>query len=177
MSIRPSSALLVVLICAAPPLLAQQPSTPPTELRQLSLFVGTWTCSGQMFANDGSPGFATTGTGHGERAVRDHWVEFAFDATGPSGTPPYSVAGFFGYDARKKQFVQTIVDIAGIYQPSFSTGWKDDTLSFEARVEGTTAVRDVFVRKGPRAFSHFTEIQGADGKWVKPEAEECRVTP
>ena len=41
MFIRLSSALLVALVCATPPLLAQQSSTPPTELRQLSLFVGS----------------------------------------------------------------------------------------------------------------------------------------
>ncbi len=177
MSIRASSALLAILVCAAPPLLAQQPSSPPTELRQLSLFVGAWQCSGQMFAGGGTPGFVTKATGHGESAVRDHWVEFAFDATGPSGTPPYSVAGFFGYDMGRKQFVQTIVDIDGVYQPSFSTGWNDDTLAFQATSGGTAAMRDVFVRKGLRAFSHFTEVQGPDGKWMKAEVDECRVTP
>lgn len=176
MFIRLSSALLVALVCATPPLLAQQSSTPPTELRQLSLFVGSWQCSGQMFANGSDPAFATRGTGYGERAVGDRWVRFAYDATGPSGTPPYSVAGFFGYDVGKKQFVQTIVDISGTYQPSFSTGWRGDTLSFEARMDGPIVVRDVFVRKPPSVFIHFTQLQGPDGRWVKPEEEECRLT-
>ena len=113
-----------------------------------------------MFANGSDPAFATRGTGYGERAVGDRWVRFAYDATGPSGTPPYSVAGFFGYDVGKKQFVQTIVDISGTYQPSFSTGWRGDTLSFEARMDGPIVVRDVFVRKASQRIHTFHPASG-----------------
>ena len=181
MDIRPSStALLVALVCVAPPLLAQQPSSPPAELEQLSLFVGTWKCSGQMLGDGSHPAHPTSGAGRGARAVGDSWVRFAYDEAGGSGATPYSVAGFFGYDAGRKQFVQTIVDNYGGYLPSFSEGWRGDTLTFEGKIDAPgqnpTVVRDTFVRKGPHAFLHFTQIRTSDGTWIKPGEEDCRVT-
>ena len=86
------------------------------------------------------------------KAVAGHWIQFAYEERKTTANPtPYSIAGYMGYDGSKKQFVQTTVDNYGSYGPSFSDGWKSDTMTFEGSstdADGKSmAVRDHFVRK------------------------------
>jgi hypothetical protein len=179
MNSRTQAILLLALACATPPLFAQDTSGPPTELSQLSVFVGDWQCTGQIFARGSRPGHATAAVGHATKAVGGHWIQFAYEERKTAANrTPYSVAGYMGYDASKKQFVQTTVDNTGSYSPGFSDGWKGDTITFEGSTSASDGksrlVRDHFVRKD-HAFVHFSEGQGPDGKWFKPDEETCHV--
>ena len=111
------------------------------------------------------------------KAVAGHWIQFGYEERKTTANPtPYSIAGYLGYDGSKKQFVQTTVDNYGSYGPSFSDGWKSDTMTFEGSSTGadgkSMAVRDYFVRKGSSGFVHFSE--GRHG-WFKPDEETCRL--
>lgn len=114
------------------------------------------------------------------KAVAGHWIQFGYEERKTTANPtPYSIAGYLGYDGSKKQFVQTTVDNYGSYGPSFSDGWKSDTMTFEGSSTGadgkSMAVRDYFVRKGSSGFVHFSEGRGPDGEWFKPDEETCRL--
>ncbi|HET8834365.1 MAG TPA: DUF1579 family protein [Gemmatimonadales bacterium] len=177
---RTQAIMLLALSCATRPLLAQGTSGAPVELSQLSNFVGNWQCTGQMFARGSRPGHATGAVGHGSKALDGHWIQFAYEERKTAANPrPYRIAGYMGYDASKKKFVQTTVDNYGSYGPSFSDGWQGDTMTFEGTGETadgkSMAVRDHFVRKGQHAFVHFSEGQGSDGKWVQPDQETCNL--
>ena len=179
---NPRTCTLVALALSCVPALAAQsgPPTPPAELSQLSTFVGNWQCTGQIYARDSHPGHATAATGRGMKAAGGHWIQFAYEEHKTSAnSAPYSIAGFFGYDGSKKQFVQTVVDNYGSYGPSYSDGWKSDTMMFAGSSPAgdgkSVPVRDYFVRKGRDGFVHFSEGQGPDGKWRKPDEETCRL--
>jgi hypothetical protein len=180
MNSRTQTALLLALAFSTPPLLAQGTAGPPAEVSQLSTFVGDWQCTGQILAKGSRPAHATAAEGHGMNALGGHWMEFSYKEKKTSANPtPYNVAGYMGYDAMKKQYVQTIVDNYGSYGPSFSDGWKNDTLTFEGSTNTSDGkamlMRDHFVRKGGNGFVHFTEGQGPDGKWSKPDEETCHL--
>jgi len=171
---------VLALSCATGPLSAQEASKPPAELSQLSSFVGDWQCTGQILARNSRPGHATAAVGHGTKGLDGHWIQFAYEERKTAANPtPYRIAGYMGYDASKKKFVQTIVDNSGFYGPSFSDGWRGDTLTFQGASQTadgkSVAVRDNFVRKGRHAFVHFSEGQGPDGTWFKPDEETCRL--
>jgi Protein of unknown function (DUF1579) len=171
--------VLLVISCATRALSAQEDPGSPAELSQLSAFVGDWQCTGQVFARGSRPGHATAAAGHAANAIDGHWLQFAYAERKTSANPtPYHVAGYMGYDASRKQFVQTTVDNYGHYGPSYGDGWKGDTLTFEGTdtLDGRSRlVRDQFVRKGRHAFVHFSEAQGPDGGWLKPDQETCKL--
>lgn len=115
------------------------------------------------------------------KALGGHWIQFAYEERKTSANAtPYSIAGYMGYDGSRKKFVQSIVDNYGAYGPSFSDGWKSDTIIFEGASTDaggkSMPVRDYFVRKGPGAFVHFSEGRAADGKWFKPDQETCHLS-
>lgn len=172
--------VLLAISCATQVLSAQEISA-PTELSQLSAFVGNWQCTGQIFARGSRPGHATAAVGHATNAVDGHWLQFAYEERKTSANPkPYRIAGYMGYDASRKKFVQTTIDNYGSYGPSFGDGWQGDTLTFEGTSDvggKPTLVRDHFVRKGRHAFVHFSEAQASDGGWIKPDEETCQLTP
>lgn len=177
---RTQAIVLLALFCATRALSAQESYVPPAELGQLSTFVGSWQCTGQIFARASHPGHATTAVGHGMKALGGHWIQFSYEERKTSANPtPYSIAGYMGYDASQKKFVQTPVDNYGSYGPSFSDGWKSDTMRFDGSSTGpdgkSMAVRDYFVRKGRNTFVHFSEGQAADGKWFQPDEETCHL--
>ena len=179
MNPRTQAVALLVLSCATRALSAQEASGPPAELSQLSSFVGSWQCTGQILARGSKPGHVTTAAGHAMKAAAGHWIQFSYEELKTSANPtPYSIAGYMGYDASKKQFVQTTVDNYGSYGPSFSDGWKGDTIIFEGSTNDADGksmlVRDHFVRKD-HAFVHFSESQGPDKKWVQPDEETCHL--
>jgi hypothetical protein len=179
MNSRTHAIALLALLSGARALSAQDRSGPPAELSQLSSFVGNWQCTGQTFARDSRPGHATAAVGHASNVVDGRWIQFSYEERKTGANPtPYRIAGYMGYDASKKKFVQTTVDDYGDYGPSFSEGWKGDTMTFEGTtdVDGKSIVgRDHFVRKGSRAFEHFSEVQSPDGKWFKPDEETCKL--
>jgi Protein of unknown function (DUF1579) len=177
---RTQAIVLLALSCATRSASAQETSKPPAELSQLASFVGNWQCTGQMLARGSRPGHATVAVGHAAKAVDGRWIQFAYEERQTAGNrTPYRIAGYMGYDTGKKKFVQTTVDNSGYYGPSFSDGWQGDTMTFEGTsgaADGKSmAVRDHFVRKGRHAFVHFSEGQGPDGKWFKPDEETCKL--
>jgi hypothetical protein len=176
---RTQALALLALLSGARALSAQETSGPPAELSQLSSFVGNWQCTGQLFPRESRKGHATEAAGHASKAVDGRWIQFSYEERKTAANPtPYHVTGYMGYDASKKQFVQTIVDNYGTYGPSFSQGWKGDTMMFEGTSEANGKPilgRDYFVRKGQHAFVHFSEAQAADGKWLKPDEETCNL--
>jgi hypothetical protein len=172
MNPRPRTVVLLALLFAPRALPAQGTPKPPAELSQLSTFLGSWQCTGQIFARDSRPGHGTTAAGHGMKALGGQWVQFAYQERKTSVNPtPYSVAGYMGYDASKKKFVQTVVDNYGSYGPSFSDGWKSDTITFDGsttNAEGKSmAVRDYFVRKGRRTSMPSAAVS-VIGPWFWP---------
>jgi hypothetical protein len=179
MNSRTQAIAVLALLSGARALSAQEPSGPPAELSQLSSFVGNWQCTGRDFPRDSRPGHATAAVGHASKAADGHWIQFSYDERKTDANPtPYHIAGYMGYDTGKKKFVQTTVDNYGDYGPSFSDGWKGDTITFEGTtdVNGKSIVgRDYFVKKGQHAFVHFSEGRAADGKWFKPDEETCKL--
>lgn len=178
MNFRMQALLSLAVACAASPLFAQDPP-PPAELSQLSSFIGNWQCTGQLFAKGSRPGHVTVAVGHATKTVGGHWLQFGYEERKTAANPtPYRIAGYMGYDASKKKFVQTIVDNYGSYGPSFSEGWQGDTIMFEGSsdVNGKSMLgRDYFVRKGQHAFVHFAEARDSVGKWLKPDEETCNL--
>lgn len=180
MSPRTHAMLLLAFVCATQALSAQETPKAPAELGQLSSFLGTWQCNGQIFARDSRPRHATAAVGHATTAVGGHWMQFAYEERQTTANPaPYSVAGYMGYDASTKRLVQTIVDNYGNYSPAFSDGWNGDTLLFEGSTRAADGkrmlVRDYFVRKGNNDFVHFSESQAPGDQWLKPDEETCHV--
>ncbi len=179
MNRRMEAIVLLAFSCVTQPLFAQETPVPPAELRQLGTFLGTWQCTGRNFAQGSRPEHPTAAVGQATKVVDGHWIQFGYEERKTSANPtPYRIAGYMGYDVSKKKFVQTTVDNYGTYGPSFSDGWKGDTITFEgtSTADGkSTPVRDHFVRKGQHAFVHFSEGQGPDGKWFQPDEETCQL--
>jgi len=156
---------------------APGPVAAPAELGQLDYFVGTWICSGKTEANPAGAEHATTATVRATRAVGGRWIHISYDENKTAANPmPYHAGVYIGYDAGRKQFVESCVDAMGGYCTQSSSGWSGDVMVFEGTANGmgeASGARDTFTRKAPNEISHQAEMQGADKKWVKTDEEHC----
>ena len=104
MNPRIQTIVLLVLSCAARALSAQE-SRGTGRAEPAPTFVGSWQCTGQIFARDSRPGHATAAVGHATKAVHGHWIQFAYEERKTTANPtPYGIAGYMGYDGSKKKF-------------------------------------------------------------------------
>ncbi|HVO52404.1 MAG TPA: DUF1579 family protein [Thermoanaerobaculia bacterium] len=169
-----------LLVVAAPLALSQDkpaaPPKPPKEMSQLSVFLGSWTCTGKGLATPMSPEHATEAKLGVAHVLDGYWVVFHYDETKTAANPmPYHAAGFMGYDPGEKVFLERCHDNYGGFCNQTSKGWVGDVLTFEGpgSMGGEKmAFRDIFTKKGADLV-HAGEMQGPDGKWMKTDEETC----
>ncbi|HEV2268734.1 MAG TPA: DUF1579 family protein [Steroidobacteraceae bacterium] len=174
-----SSALYAAVACAASLLSvgsAGAKDTMPSQLDQLSGFLGDGACTGNLLIK---PGHRTTGKYHGEKVLGDHWIVVRYDEDAtPSNSKPYHVAQYFSYDAKAGHFVDVVLDSSGAsYATGTSSGWQGDVITFEnsgLASAGHFVVRDVFTRQGTNVGSHTGYQRDETGKWVKTDHETCK---
>ncbi len=155
---------------------ADAPPGPPKELSQLSSFLGHWTCKGKAFATPFGPEHETEAKVSFSKQLGGYWLLFHYDETKTAKNPmPYGAAGFWGWDAADKVYVERCHDNFGGSCNATSKGWVGDVLTFEGpgSMGGEKMmVRDVFTKKGADVV-HSGEMQGKDGKWMKMDEETC----
>ena len=171
---------IAALVLMPLPLLAKDAPAPPAappELAQVAFFEGTWNCTGKAFASPMGPEHATVATVHGAKAVGGMWVHLTYDENKTAANPmPFHVGVYMGYDAAKKTFVQSCVDVFGGYCMQSSSGWNGDTMKFEGTGNAggkQTGARDTFTKKGASQVTHLGEMQGDDKQWIKTDEETC----
>lgn len=173
------SILCIAVACAAPLLglhQAQAQDAIPSQLDQLSGFLGEGTCTGNFMVQSGH---ATSARYHGEKALGNHWVVIRYDEeTTSSNSRPYHVAQYFSYDAEAGHFVDVMFDNSGeSYGAGSSSGWQGDAITFENTdfTSGSHSLfRDVFTRHGATVISHTGYQRDKSGKWVKIDEEICK---
>lgn len=171
-----AAALSTVLALAPAVRAADAPPAPAKELGQLSVFLGDWTCKGRTFATPMGPEHETEARVGFTKQQGGFWYVFHYDETKTAANPlPFHAAGFWGWDAGQKAFVQHCHDSFGGSCVSTSKGWIGDVLTFEGT--GTmggekSGVRDIFTKKGADIV-HAGEMQGKDGKWIRTDEETC----
>lgn len=171
--------LCLAITCAAPLLgcgVAVAQEMPPTQLAELSGFLGAGTCTGNLVAKPGHP---STGRFHGEKVLGDHWVVIRYDEDATaSNSRPYHVTQYFSYDAKAGRFVDVLLDNSGeTYSTGTSSGWQGDAITFENTdfTSGSHPLfRDVFTRRGAEVISHTGYERDKSGKWVKVDEEVCK---
>lgn len=149
----------------------------PSQLDQLSGFLGEGTCTGNLLAAK-SP-HATSATYHSEKTLGDHWIVVRYDEeAGSANSKPYHVVQYFGYDAKAGHFVDVLLDNSGgSYAAGASSGWQGDVLTFENTdfTSGSHPLfRDVFTRRGGLVFSHTGYERDKKGKWIRTDHETCK---
>jgi hypothetical protein len=178
---KPTSSTLYSFLACASSLLclgtAGAQNTLPSQLDQLSGFLGRGTCTGNFMAAK-SP-HATRATYQGEKALGEHWIVVRYDeGATPSNSHPYHVAQYFNYDARAGHFVDVLLDSSGgSYAAGTSKGWQGDVITFENTnfTSGTHPLfRDVFTRRGGLVISHTGYVRDKKGKWMKTDHEACK---
>lgn len=176
------STLCLALACAAPllgPGQAMAQNMAPSQLGQLTGFLGDGTCTGNLLAAK-SP-HTTSGRYHSEKTLGDHWIMVRYDEeTTSSNSRPYHIAQYFSYDAKAGHFVDVLLDNSGeSYGAGTSSGWQGDVITFENTVlasGGHYVFRDVFARRGTQVISHTGYQRDKSGKWVKTDHEVCKRT-
>lgn len=176
-----SSTLHLAIVCASTLLCigcmgsAAARDALPSQLDQLSGFLGDGTCTGNVVAKPGHP---SRGRFHGEKTLGNHWVVIRYDEDATaSNSRPYQVAQYFSYDAKAGHFVDVLLDNSGeIYSTGTSSGWQGDAITFENTdyTSGSHALfRDVFTRRGGEVVSHAGYERDKSGKWIKVDEETC----
>lgn len=182
MRLRSNHAVLAALFALiAPFALAEDkpapPPKPPKEMSQLSVFLGSWTCTGKGLATPMGPEHATEAKLGAAHVLDGFWVVFHYDETKTAANPmPYHAAGFMGYDPGDKVFLERCHDNMGAFCNLTSKGWVGDVLTFEGpgSMGGQKmALRDIFTKKSAVEIVHAGEAQGPDGKWMKTDEETC----
>lgn len=176
------SAFYAAIACASSLLClgtAGAQDTLPSQLDQLSGFLGDGTCTGHLLATK-SP-HSTSGKYHSEKLLADHWVVVRYDEdTTASNSRPYHVVQYFGYDSKSGRFVDVVLDSSGSsYGAGSSTGWQGDVMTFEnmdATGGSNGLFRDVFTRHGTKVLSHAGYWRDKQGKWNKADEEICTRT-
>jgi hypothetical protein len=177
---RPIRLTFCLAIACAAPLLGQRlavaQDTLPSQLAELSGFLGDGTCTGNMPMQ---PGHSSTGKFHGEKVLGDHWVVIRYDEDATaSNSRPYHVTQYFSYDAKGGRFVDVLLDNSGeTYSTGTSSGWQGDAITFENTdfTSGSHPLfRDVFTRRGTQVISHTGYARDKSGKWVKSDEEVCK---
>lgn len=165
------AALLALL---ALPVFAQ--SQPDPMLRQLDWFAVDYKCTGIAFATPMAPEHATRATVAGSWTLDGRWVRFTYaEKKTPQNPKPFSVSGFFGYDAEIRKLVIGAVDNMGGYATGASDGWNGDTIVFTGPWHlGTQTVnaRDTFTKTGSNKMTHTGELE-MNGKWITLAKDEC----
>jgi hypothetical protein len=180
---RITSSLLAALVCTSASLAVHNASAQtagtPSQLDQLSAFIGDGKCAGHVMAMEKNPGHASVGHVHGEKTLDGNWIVIHYDEVQTTeNKKPYHVVQYFGYDTKKKQFTSVVLDNSGTsYGTGISSGWKDDTFTVDntTSVDGKNAsYRDVFTRKGASELSHAGTMRDKNGKWIKTDEETCQ---
>lgn len=179
---KPTSSALYAAIACASSLLYLGPASAqdamPSQLDQLSGFLGDGTCTGNFLAAK-SP-HATSARYHAEKALGDHWIAVRYDEESTaSNSRPYHVAQYFSYDPKAGHFVDVVLDNSGeSFGAGISSGWQGDVLTFENTdsTSGTHSLfRDVFMRRGATVVSHTGYMRDKNGKWIKTDHEVCKM--
>ena len=179
---KPTSSALCAAIACVSSLLYLGPAAAqdsiPTQLDQLSSFLGDGACTGNLLMK---PGHQTTAKYHGEKVLGGHWIVVRYDEdASPSNSRPYHVAQYFSYDTKAGHFVDVLLDNSGTnYAAGSSSGWQGDVITFENTVltnTGKYVFRDVFTLDGTRVGSHTGYERDKNGKWVKTDHETCKRT-
>ena len=177
---KPNASHLYAAIACASSLLslgtAGAQDKAPSQLGQLSSFLGDGTCTGNLLATK-SP-HETGATYHGEKTLGDRWVVVRYDeGATSSNSRPFHVAQYFTYDPKARRFVDVEVDNAGESGTGTSSGWQGDVITFENTASGSHDLfRDVFTRRGGLVVSHTGYERDKDGKWIKTDHEVCKRT-
>lgn len=177
---KPISALYAAIACASSLLYlgpASAQDAMPSQLDQLSGFLGDGTCSGHLLA--GKSPHSTSAKYYGEKTVGDRWIMIRYDeAATSSNSRPYHVAQYFSYDPDARHFIDVVLDNSGgSYGAGTSSGWQGNVITFENTVVtsgGRYIFRDVFTRRGAKVGSHAGYQRDKSGKWVKTDEETCK---
>jgi uncharacterized protein DUF1579 len=157
---------------------AMSAAKPAPELSALGYFSGRWGCAGSAPAGPMGPEHATQATASVRIDLGHFWYGFRYEEKKtPKNPTPLSAAGFWGYDVSSKKFIQTGSDSMGGWGTSTSPGWEGDKLTWvgESQMGGQKmSSREIFLKKGPKEFTHTGEGQGSDGKWITMDEETCK---
>jgi hypothetical protein len=146
---------------------------PPAELKQLAIFDGNWTCSGEGKMDPNAPPQKTASTVKAHRGMGGFWQVGTVTMTAP-----HAFEGMFHttYDPGQKQYVMVWVDSMGGYSQGTSSGWEGDKLVYTG--EGTMMgekmpMRDTFTKNADGSFKHMGEAQ-MKGQWTSMGEETCK---
>jgi hypothetical protein len=146
---------------------------PPAELKQLAIFDGNWTCSGEGKMDPNAPPQKTASTVKAHRGMGGFWQVGTVTMTAP-----HAFEGMFHttYDPGQKQYVMVWVDSMGGYSQATSSGWEGDKLVYtgEGSMMGEkTPMRDTFTKTSDTSFKHMGEAQ-MKGQWTSMGEETCK---
>lgn len=161
---------VAISTCAPTGALPAEAPKVPAELGQISFLVGDWTCTHAASPDSANPRPGMAATLQIRKAVAAHWIQLSYDASG------IHVAGYIGFNTKRKQYVQSMVDSYDDYWTGSSRGWNGDTLTFDdpSTDPGGPSYRDTYVKHSTDEFLHIGEIQGDGGKWKKTDEQTCR---
>ncbi|MGH8202800.1 MAG: DUF1579 family protein [Steroidobacteraceae bacterium] len=168
--------IFLVLVAAsifASAALSAEPPKVPADLGHISFLLGDWTCTGAASRDPANYRPGPPATVHARKAVGSHWIQLSYD------NRDLHVAGYIGFNTKRKQFVQSMVDSYGDYWLGSSGGWNGDTLTFDdssAKEGNPSSYRDSYVKHGADEFVHVGEVQRNGKKWVKIDEQTCRRT-
>ena len=148
---------------------------PAPEMDQLKPLIGTWACTGEVFASTFGPAHPTRGTQTFTLQLGGFWVvvRSAEDKT-PQNPAPLRALGAVTYDSGRKKFVTVGYDNLGGYAIETSDTSVDNAVyTGSFFLNGTeTKVRDTYTMKGNETH-HVGEVQvGSD--WKKLDQETCK---
>jgi len=148
----------------------------PAELKQLDPFVGSYTCTGTVYAGEWGPEHPISMSIDSQWSLGGMWLETKYKEMKTAKNPkPMTGEGLWGYDTELKKLVGGWVDSTGGYQTQQSDGWKGDTIVFVGPYHmGMTANgRDTFTKKGKNEMTHVFELE-MKGTWKKVESDTCK---
>lgn len=148
----------------------------PTTLRQLDPLIGKFQCKGMAFASPMGPEHATVASVDVKWILGGQWAQFTYGEKKTTANPkPFTVTGFFGYDAEQKKYVSNGVDSMGGYGTSAADGWNGDEMVFVGPYHAggmTMNGRDTFTKVGTNELKHMYEVE-QNGSWQKMSQETC----
>lgn len=172
--------LLVITALLGAPLgvSAHQPTVPKPDARmsEMSIFNGTWRCTGKILTAKASHGGTFTATVVGKRTLGGFWYRFVYQqqVAGHKGITSECAAG---YDAKAKKFQLLCVDSWGFVGSLTSTGWKDQLATFYGSFSGqghSFPVRRTFQKKPDGSMITTVFMPGKDKKWHPMSQSTCK---
>jgi hypothetical protein len=152
---------------------------PPTELRRLDYFRGTWICTGVMEPSGTSPAHLTNGKAvYKWDATMGGFFQIVTnqdDRTRDDPTPR-SDRGYLGYEETTKEYTLAVFFVGGGRLIAAAPGWTGDRLKFvgDSTQHGAhMQIEELVTRKSDTEYLSELSGVGANGKMTRVFHEKC----